>query len=328
MHVFWSEEAHRQNRRIGYRFYEMWGVDIFDRLAFLWGHGATASPRLPGRLAQLKTMLCDRLRNRIRMSAYNLSRESLREYVNQIASFRPAAIYAYSMACYLLAREAEQLRSVGDSLKLVTLTSEPASPRMIETIERVFGVPAVMEYGSIEAGYLAGEWPDRTMRVREDAVLMETLPRENDRYEIVVTVLGNPSFPLIRYAIGDMTDAPLERPDSGFAILKNIVGRSNDFIVSRSGCLLHGVRFEVTFERRSGIRRYRIHQEKDGRDLALIELVDENTPVDCKSLELEIREFVGDWPVEVAVANTIPPNRAGKHCWITSELARSRELTV
>ena len=53
---------------------------------------------------------------------------------------------------------------------------------------------------------------------------VETLPRDDARFDIVLTVLANPSFPLIRYSIGDITDAPLEIPARGRAILKNIAG--------------------------------------------------------------------------------------------------------
>ena len=90
-----------------------------------------------------------------------------------------------------------------------------ASPHMVETIERAFGVPAAMEYGSVECGFLAGEYPDRLLRVREDCALIETLPRSDGRYDIAVTVLGNASFPLLRYLIGDTTDVPLLTPRRG-----------------------------------------------------------------------------------------------------------------
>src|SRR5205807_1956469 len=146
----------------------------------------------------------------------------------RLARFRPALLYAYSTAADLLAKEAEASGFRCPSLKLVALTSEFVFPRTIATIERALGVPAVSEYGSVECGLLAGEGRDRALRAREDHVLLETLPRDDGRYDIVVTVLNNPSFPLLRYALGDVSDAPLDVPARGFARLKNIAGRDND----------------------------------------------------------------------------------------------------
>jgi len=46
-----------------------------------------------------------------------------------------------------------------------------------------------------------------------------------------IDFLNNPSFPLIRYSIGDVTQAPLETPSAGFAILKSVDGRENDLLI-------------------------------------------------------------------------------------------------
>ena len=225
MSTYWANDAHREMLRTKYRLHAMWGLDIFDRMAFLWGVGDANAPGLAGQMARLRMPLEDWLRNRIRLPAYYVGHDDLRNHLRRIAAFRPAAIYAYSKAAYLLALEAEAMDFQCASLRLIILSSETVSPRMIEKVEQSFGVPAIVEYGAVECGLIAGEWPDRTLRVREDLVLVETLPRDDGRFDIVLTVLANPSFPLIRYSIGDITDAPLEVPARGPAILKNIAGR-------------------------------------------------------------------------------------------------------
>jgi hypothetical protein len=55
--------------RAKYRFQAMWGVDVFDRTAFLWGHSASLKPGLAGRVARAQQPVEDRLRNRLRLSA-------------------------------------------------------------------------------------------------------------------------------------------------------------------------------------------------------------------------------------------------------------------
>lgn len=92
------------------------------------------------------------------------------------------------MAGYLLALEAEQIGFQCDSLKIVNLTAEPVFPHIVRKCQQVYQVPTVVEYGSVECGFLAGEWPDRTLRVREDLTIVETLPRDDGRFDIVLTI--------------------------------------------------------------------------------------------------------------------------------------------
>ena len=85
MSVYWASAAYLEMLRAKYRFHAMWGVDIFDRTAFLWGHSASFAPGLPGWLARLRQPLEDRLRSRIRLSAYRLGKNDLDTYLQRIS---------------------------------------------------------------------------------------------------------------------------------------------------------------------------------------------------------------------------------------------------
>ena len=178
--AYWSHDAHRESLAAKYRFQASWGIDIFDRTTFLWGRGAAIVPGLRGRWNRFRQPYIDRLRNRQRLAAYDMSRAALRRDLKEIGDFAPRMMYGYSRALYLLAMEAQQPDSGGfhaPSLKLVVATSEPAWPNMIDTMQRAFGAPVAREYGAAECGIMATDAPDRTLRVREDHVLIETLPR-------------------------------------------------------------------------------------------------------------------------------------------------------
>ena len=320
MSSYWGNDAHREVLRTKYRLYAMWGLDIFDRMAFLWGLGQANAPGLAGQMARLRMPLEDWLRNRIRLPAYYLGHDDLRDYLRRIAAFRPAAIYAYSNAAYLLALEADVMNFHCASLRLIILSSETASPRMISEVERSFGVPAIVEYGSTECGLIAGEWPDRTLRVREDLALVETLPRDDGRFDIVLTVLANPSFPLIRYSIGDITDAPLEIPARGPAILKNIAGRDHDLIISRSGRCIHANRIAEVLTYDRAIRRFRVHQGADGSLSVLVEVNDSSDSLGMASLEQKLTDLVEGYPVKLEVVDALPQTASGKHRTVISDL--------
>src|SRR5262249_16828267 len=123
--VYWGTEAAREALCCQYRHSAMWGVDIFDRVGFLWGDSSSLAPGVAGWLAHLRQPLLDWLRSRVRLSAYPLGPADLRRYLRRLAAVRPAALYGYSQAVELLARAAgEGFRC--PSLRLVRLTSEPA----------------------------------------------------------------------------------------------------------------------------------------------------------------------------------------------------------
>jgi phosphoenolpyruvate phosphomutase len=321
MDCYWAADAHAEMLRCKYRFQASWNIDVFGRTAFLWGHSACLKPGLNGWLARRRQPVEDRLRNRLRLSAYRLGRDDLRSYLRRIALFRPAMLYGYGRALSLLATEAEAIRFNCESLRLAVLTGEPAFAHIVAAVERAFGVPAVAEYGSVECGFLAGETPDRTLQIREDVVLLETLPSEDGRYHLLVTVLNNPSFPLLRYAIGDMTDASLELRQRGFACLHNVVGRNNDLILSRSGRYLHSSHFDALFKYEThAIRGFRVRQHVDGVLSVSLELSDPSVSLDLMRLQRKIGELVEGYPVKVEVVETLPHSPSGKHRLVLSDL--------
>ncbi|MFO0805459.1 MAG: hypothetical protein U0791_20335 [Gemmataceae bacterium] len=320
--VYWGREAYGEVLRCKYRFQQSWGVGVFDKQAFLWGNGVKSfHGGMLGVATRFRQPVEDWLRNRVRLPAYRLGREDLRSHLRRLAAARPAALYAYSSAAYLLASEAIRSRVRLDSLRVVMVSAEPAFPHVVSTVERAFGVPAVNEYGSSDCGMLAAEQPDRTLRVREDSVILETLPRVDGRHDIIVTVLSNPSFPLLRYAVGDVSDGPIEVPEAGFSRLTNVAGRDNDFLLTRGGQPLHSVRFDYLFENARGVRRYRAHQHRDGSLSVQIEACEREAPPDVAAIRRETTELLEGYPVDVAIVDAIPPAANGKHRWVLSELA-------
>ncbi len=204
-------------------------------------------------------------------------------------------------------------------MKLVILTAEPVSPKIIARAERAFRVPAISEYGSIECGFLAGEWIDRTLRVREDIVFIETAARAEGFYDIILTVLTKPSFPLIRYSVGDVTHEPLNTPSAGFAILESVDGRDNDLLMSRTGQILHPTIIEEIFDRTPGVRRYRVIQKTDGSHEVMVESMDRQPIFDTATVLRKLSDLFEGYPVEVNVVSEVPSLVSGKHRWILSE---------
>lgn len=79
--TYWGRVAHRETLRARYRAYQQWDIDIFDRIAFIWGHSASLAPGIAGYIAKYRQPVEDWLRNRLRLSAYQLGPDDIRRYL-------------------------------------------------------------------------------------------------------------------------------------------------------------------------------------------------------------------------------------------------------
>lgn len=318
LRVYWSHQAHRRVLAAKYRFDAMHGVDFLERKAWLWGHHASFATGIRGRVERSKQRVSDMMRRRKRYSAYRLGAKDIEAHLIAISKFRPTSIYGYSSAVYLLAKQALQQGVNLESLRLCTFTAEPCPDFFLDTTRQAFNCAAAIEYGSVECGLMANSFPDNTLRIREDLVYLEHLEPEGGRYPILVTVLENDAFPLIRYRVEDVVSDPIVRPKHGFAILKHVVGRDNDVLISRRGELVHSMAIKHILEVDPRIRRFQVTQSREG-DLSV--LIESNSP--ARELNLErihrsLSDFVDGYDVAISVTPQISGNLAGKHRWIQS----------
>jgi len=317
---FWGRDAYRMNLRDGYHYQSLWDIDWGDRTCFLWGHAHTFDRTLRGRFRGLKTAVQDRLRNRIRCSAYRVDEESLRSTYERMRKNRVEKIYAYSSAAYLMARAVEGTPPL-ESLRLVVVSAEPLPPHQKACIEGVLGRPVCIEYGSVELGLMAASFDAGPLRVLDRSVLVETLPGEDGRYDIVATNLRNPDFPLIRYRTGDVTDRPIQIPDTGPAILGPVLGRTHDTLVSPSGRKVHGEAVTHLIKRYPDVVRFQVHQNETDRVRLKVDARREISASDRRKLVDSLHRLLGnDMRIEVEETHCIETTTAGKHRFIVSSI--------
>ncbi|MEM0925240.1 MAG: hypothetical protein AAGJ83_04315 [Planctomycetota bacterium] len=320
MKVYWERKAHHESLRTKYRMLQKWGIDIFDRSTFLWGHSGSVAPGLAGLKQRMRRPVEDALRNRLRLSAYQLGEKDLDGHLQQMIRFQPRVLYGYSSAVMLLAMHAKQYGAAIPSLRLVILTAEPADESMRSVISDAFNCDTAIEYGSVDCGVMATGDPDGVLRVREDYVLLESLPNRNACHDLVVTVLNNSSFPLMRYQIEDVTSKPIRYLKDGMAVMEDVRGRKNDILVSRSGRLVHSLAVKHLVEHYPSIRRFRAHQMRDGKLHVQLESSDE---IASRRLEHKLSQLLDGYQVDVELCEFIDGNLAGKHRWVLSDLANA-----
>lgn len=206
-----------------------WDVRPLEPQVLLWGHAHLFGGGLRGRLAQARRAGADRVLNIVRLNAYDLSEPALQAHYQVIRDRNPMSLVGYTSAIFKLARYIDRKGlDLGDTsrLRAVILSAETASDADLETIERVFGARAVIEYGAAETGLMAmSQGQPRTIRVLWDSFICLV----SDDGSLAVTTLDDRLFPLINYAIGDCVEA-VDAVSGNALQFRSILGRQQEIV--------------------------------------------------------------------------------------------------
>jgi phenylacetate-CoA ligase len=174
------------------------------------------------------------------VSSFHLTPDALPEILRTIRAFRPHAVEGWTSSLTLLAA---RIRDAGERLPVqaVITSSETISTLQRELMGTVFEAPIVDHYGQTERVAMAGTCEAGGYHVFPDYGIVELLPGEDGRAEIVGTPLHNWGFPLLRYRTGDLVDSAPSDPcpcGRAFPRLGAIAGRSEDAFVAADGRLI------------------------------------------------------------------------------------------
>jgi len=128
----------------------------------------------------------------------------------------------------------------------------------------------VDSYGCAEIGVTGFGCEYGSMHVPIESVVVDTVPTEDGRFEVLLTDLFNFSQPIIRYRIGDFVEAPPEgRCECGRELprLGALQGRAGEFIRLPDGRVINGLLPYYIFRHhaKSGkVREYQFVEFADG----------------------------------------------------------------
>lgn len=324
--VFWlGRERVSHDVAAKWRATRWWGVDIGDPEAVLWG-----SPIELGAQDRMR-VLRDRLQRSLLLPAFEMSPEKVHEFIDAIRHRRPRMLFGYPSAVDHVAAAAERdgiaLNNLGARVAFVT--GERLYDTQRERIERVFGCPVANGYGGRDAGFVAHECPEGRLHMTAEDIIVEivdengmpVLPEEVG--EIVVTHLSSHDFPFIRYRTGDMGALSADQCSCGrtLPILKNIQGRTTDFVVAKDGTVMHGLALIYVLREFPQIDRFRIVQESVEHTRVLVASA---TTLDDKvscSIREGFRARLGRGVnISIEQVAAIPPEPSGKFRYITSKV--------
>jgi len=303
-----------------------WGVDIGDPEIVVWG-----SPIELGSQDRVR-MLRDSLMRTKLLPAFEMSPAKLDGFVRQIRAMRPKMLFGYPSSISHIARHAEERGIAMNDLgiKVAFVTSESLYDHQRATIQRVFGCPVANGYGGRDAGFIAHQCPSGGMHITAEDLIVETVdangnatPHETPG-EIVVTHLATGDFPFIRYKTGDvgvLTDEACAC-GRGLPLLKEIHGRTTDFVLAQDGTVMHGLALVYAVRDLPGVREFKIVQES--LDLVRVLLAtDANfAEASLSSISDGIKKRLGAGvTVEIERVAEVPKEASGKFRYIISRVA-------
>lgn len=302
-----------------------WDVDIGDPEVVLWG-----SPVELGKQDRLKAAR-DRLFRSHLFPAFQMSPSQMDHYLHRLDEIRPRMLFGYASAIHLLAVHAKNQghRIRNDRLKVVFTTGETLYPTQREVIESVFGAPVANGYGSRDGGFIAHECPAGSLHVSTEDIVVEIVDsagrvvEPGQSGEIVVTHLRTVQFPFLRYRTGDVGALGTKRCSCGrgLQVLENVQGRSTDFVVSRSGNVMHALALIYILRDKPGVAAFKIIQAEDHSIEVRIATHSEFTAETASIIKAELERRLGDETnVSVVVVDEIPPEKSGKYRYVESRV--------
>lgn len=303
-----------------------WGVDIGDPEMVVWGSPVELGAQ--DRLRQWR----DRLMRSELLPAFEMSADNLDRFVQRIRESRPAMLFGYPSSLTLIAEHARRSGSPLDDLgiRVVFVTSEKLYPEQRQALTRAFACPVANGYGARDAGFIAHECPSGQLHISAEDIVVETLRADGgaaapgEPGEIAVTHMATRDFPLVRYRTGDVgvlgaASCPCGR---GLPVLKEVQGRSTDFIVAADGKVMHGLALIYTLRDLAGIEQFRIEQIT--RSLTRVQLVPgpgyAGEPAH-ERIRSDFKARLGAGvEVQIEELQRIPPETSGKHRYVVSRV--------
>ncbi len=302
-----------------------WDVNIGDPEIVVWGSPIELGSQ--DRVRQIRDTL---FRTEL-LPAFEMSSEKLDGFIRIIRAKRPKMLFGYPSALAHIAGYAEEQGiSMNDlGIKVAFVTSERLYDHQREKIEAVFGCPVANGYGGRDAGFIAHQCPAGGMHITSEDIIVEIVDKkgnvlpEGESGEIVVTHMATRDFPFVRYPTGDIGTLSSESCSCGrgLPLLKEIQGRTTDFVIAKDGTILHGLALIYVLRDLPGVASFKIIQESLDLTRVLILCDDQYCESSEETIRQEFKKRLGnDVEISVEQVDEIPKEKSGKFRYVVSRV--------
>jgi len=322
LHFFVGRSFWWWNAANEFRMRRWHGIREGERTAWIWGDQRDMPDW------SWRRRLRARIMNQRFLNAFSLTRPKMEAFADMLVLWQPRLIIGYSTALFLFA---QFLKGEGiDSIRprLVEATAEKLWKPQRDLIEEVFHCPVVNHYSSREMGTMAYECEQGALHALDDVRYMEVISdgeaaKPGELGEVVVTSFNHLAMPFIRYKNDDVAIRSDERCacGRGLSVIKEIVGRSNDYLVTSEGQFVHSEFFAYLLRARPEVFSYQVYQP-DKRHLNIKIVCRQRVdPTWLDDVRRAIRSRFGDpMHISVELVSDIELTPAGKHRYIISEV--------
>lgn len=303
-----------------------WDVDIGDREIVVWG-----SPIELGAQDNVRALRDKIFRTKL-LPAFEMSEQKLDGFLEQIRQTRPKMLFGYPSALSHFARHADSRGLSMDKLGIAVafVTSERLYDEQRSQIAATFGCRVANGYGGRDAGFIAHQCPHGSMHITAEDIIVEIVNPQGipvpagESGEIVVTHLATSEFPFIRYRTGDigiLADTPCSC-GRGLPVLKEIQGRSTDFLIAQNGTVMHGLALIYILRDLPQVRAFKIIQESLDLTRVLVVLEQELSPELKQKIIHGFQARLGTGvTIQVEQVAEIPAEKSGKFRYVISKIS-------
>ncbi len=266
------------------------------------------------------------------LSSFNLSEKNLPKYIKIIRKFKPSYILSYPSSIIMIAQQIKNKNLKGfKSLKSILCTGENLYDWQHELLEDVFNCRVIYIYGHTEQVAFASScgynnyyhfFPQNGITELVDGY-GKAVGKDGGMGEIVGTGFRNFLFPLIRYKTGDVGIYNSEKCQCGrnYFILKNIQGRSQDFIVTSDDRIIPIAAINIHANILENVKQFQFHQEDKNNLFLKIVKGDSYSQNDSDKIKRRIEEKIGkDTKLSIEFVEKIPRTERGKHQYLIQKI--------
>ena len=298
-----------------------YGVREGEKVAFVWGakrdmHDWNWQEKLKAAVRQERYL-----------NAFNMTSQKIQAFAEMLVRWKPAMIRGYATSLELVAHYIKDHGINGIRPKLIETTAEKITIPQRNLFEEVFQCKVADWYTAREFGTVGYQCPQGSLHVCEtrylETIAHDQVVQPGEMGEVVVTSLHQYGMPFIRYKLNDLA---IIEPDlcscgRGLPRLREIIGRSQDTLVTSDGHYIYGGYFIFIFMKQPNIARYQVYQPD--RNHLEIRLLCKDTPTTewLAQIHQEVQSRFGkEMIISVHVVDDIPLTPAGKHRFIISDV--------
>jgi phenylacetate-CoA ligase len=276
----------------------------------------------------------DEFRKELLLSSYYLGSRTLDSYIEVTKRFQPKVLQAYPSSLNILCDLLLDSGRVGDMrFDLIILASENLYDWMLDKFESVFPQSGIYSfYGHAERTILA-PWCETTRyyHICPFYGFTEIIGpdgrevAEGEEGELVGTSFHMRGTPFIRYKTNDRAiKGAASCPSCGrpFRLIKRIVGRSHEVIVTATGRYISMTALNMHSDVFDHVRQFQFYQDKPGEVAFRVARKDTYSDRDTARIYDELKQKLGDdMKLTIEFVEEIPKTSAGKFRFLDQRLA-------